>query len=164
MKWYYLHSSRHSSVGIETKLQDGQQRNRGWMASSRSKRFIPSPTRPDRLCGTPKSPIHWILGAVTQGVQRPQREADHLPPSSAVVTNKWSYIPTPLHPYAFMACTGASSLTFTLYVNIIATRTTYLYTKRKQYFPTLLVYPEEELIPSAHIYYTRDRNSFGELY
>ena len=31
---------------------------------------------------------YW--GAVPQGVQRPQHETDHLPPSSAVVKNEWS--------------------------------------------------------------------------
>ena len=31
-------------------------------------------------------------------------------------------------------------------------------------FPAPLVYPDEELILSVHIYYTRDRNSFDEIY
>jgi hypothetical protein len=36
-------------------------------------------------------PIQWIPGALSLGVKRPGREADHAPPSSAEVKNKWSY-------------------------------------------------------------------------
>jgi hypothetical protein len=46
-------------------------------------------------------PIQWVLGAVSLGVKRPGREADHSSPSSAEVNNAWSYTSTP--PYVFMA-------------------------------------------------------------
>jgi hypothetical protein len=32
-----------------------------------------------------KPPIQWVLGALSLGVKRPVREADHSPPSSAEV-------------------------------------------------------------------------------
>jgi hypothetical protein len=35
------------------------------------------------------------IGVLSLGTKRPGREADHSPPSSAEVTNAWSYISTP---------------------------------------------------------------------
>jgi hypothetical protein len=49
-------------------------------------RMVLRPTQP---------PIQWVLGALSLGVKRPGREADHLPPSSAEVKNAWSYTSTP---------------------------------------------------------------------
>jgi hypothetical protein len=40
-------------------------------------------------------PIQWIPGALSLGVKRPVRQADHSPPSSAEVKNTWSYTSTP---------------------------------------------------------------------
>jgi len=40
-------------------------------------------------------PGQRILGALSLGVKRPDREADHASPSSAEVKNAWSYISTP---------------------------------------------------------------------
>jgi hypothetical protein len=40
-------------------------------------------------------------GALSQGVKRPGREADHSSPTSAEVKKMWIYTSTP--PYAFMA-------------------------------------------------------------
>jgi len=45
-------------------------------------------------------PNQWVPGAISLGVKRPGREADHSFPSSAAVKNAWSYTPTP--QYAFM--------------------------------------------------------------
>jgi hypothetical protein len=45
--------------------------------------------------------ITFYLFYVTQGVKRPEREADHSPPSSAEVENAWSYTSTP--QYVFKA-------------------------------------------------------------
>jgi hypothetical protein len=50
------------------------------------------PTRP---------PIQWLTGALSLGVKRLGREADHSPQFSAEVKIAWSYISTP--QYAFMA-------------------------------------------------------------
>jgi hypothetical protein len=46
-------------------------------------------------------PIQWVLGALSPGVKRQWREADHSPPASAEVKKIWIYTSTPL--YAFMA-------------------------------------------------------------
>jgi hypothetical protein len=46
-------------------------------------------------------PVQWVPGALSRGVKRPGREADHSPPSSAEVNNVWSYTSTP--QYVFMA-------------------------------------------------------------
>jgi hypothetical protein len=51
--------------------------------------------------GPTQPPIQWVPGALSLGVKRPEREADHLPPSSAEVKNAWSYASTP--QYVFMA-------------------------------------------------------------
>jgi hypothetical protein len=42
-----------------------------------------------------QQPIQWVPEALSLGVKRPGREADHSPPSSAEVKNAWSYISTP---------------------------------------------------------------------
>jgi hypothetical protein len=51
--------------------------------------------------GPTQSPIQWVPGALSLGVKRPGREADHSPPSSAEVNNARSYTSTP--QYVFMA-------------------------------------------------------------
>jgi hypothetical protein len=51
--------------------------------------------------GPTQPPIHWVPGAVSLGVKRSGREADHSPPSSAKVKNAWSY--TSIPQYVFMA-------------------------------------------------------------
>jgi len=45
-------------------------------------------------------------GTLCKGVNRPESEADHLPPSNAAVENVWSYAATP--PYIFMMYTCIS--------------------------------------------------------
>jgi hypothetical protein len=47
-------------------------------------------------------PIQWSPEALSLGVKRPDREADHSPPSSAEVKNAWSYASTP--QCSFMIC------------------------------------------------------------
>jgi hypothetical protein len=58
-------------------------------------RIFSSPHRPDR------PPIQWVPGALSPGVKRQGREADHSPPVSAEVKKMRIYTSTP--PYAFMA-------------------------------------------------------------
>jgi hypothetical protein len=36
-----------------------------------------------------------VAGALTLGIKRPGRQADHLPPSSVEVKNAWRYTSTP---------------------------------------------------------------------
>jgi hypothetical protein len=53
------------------------------------------------VLGPTQLPIQWISGALSMGVKRSGREADHSPPSGAEVNNAWSYSSTP--QYSFMA-------------------------------------------------------------
>jgi hypothetical protein len=62
----------------------------------RGKRFFSTPQRPNRLWSISSLLTQWIPGAVSLGVNRPEREADHLPASSAEVKNGGS-IPPLLH-------------------------------------------------------------------
>jgi hypothetical protein len=48
-----------------------------------------------------KPPVQWVPGALSPGVKRTGREADHSPPTSDEVKKMWIYTSTP--PYAFMA-------------------------------------------------------------
>jgi hypothetical protein len=52
--------------------------------------------------GPTQPPIQWLPGALSLGVKRPGREADHSPPSSAEGKNARSCTSTP--QYIFMAC------------------------------------------------------------
>jgi hypothetical protein len=53
-------------------------------------------------------PIQRVPGALSLEVKCPGREADHSPPSSAVVKNEWNYTSTP--QYVFMAWCLVSQL------------------------------------------------------
>jgi hypothetical protein len=44
-------------------------------------RIFSSPRRPERLRST-QPPIQWVPGALSPGVKRQGREADHSPPAS----------------------------------------------------------------------------------
>jgi hypothetical protein len=55
---------------------------------------------PRPALGFTQPPIEWELGALSPGVKRPGREADHSPTTSAEVKKLWIYTSTP--PYAFM--------------------------------------------------------------
>jgi hypothetical protein len=46
--------------------------------------------------GPTQPPIQWVPGALSLGLKRQGREADHSPPSSAEVKEAWSYTSTPL--------------------------------------------------------------------
>jgi hypothetical protein len=67
------------------------------------------------VLGPSEPPIQWIPGALSLVVKRPEREADHSPPSSAEVENAWSYISTP--QYVFIAwCLVKQRDNFTFYL------------------------------------------------
>jgi len=57
--------------------------------------FLSTTASRPALGSTKFSPIQWVRGALSLGVKWPRREAHHCPPSSAEVTNAWSYISTP---------------------------------------------------------------------
>jgi hypothetical protein len=44
-----------------------------------------------RALGLTLPPIQWVPEALSLGVKRPGRKADHSPPSRAEVKNGWSY-------------------------------------------------------------------------
>jgi hypothetical protein len=52
---------------------------------------IPSRSSP----GLTHLPVQGVSKALISAVNRPEGEADHLPPSSAEVKNAWSYTSTP---------------------------------------------------------------------
>jgi hypothetical protein len=66
----------------------------------RVKNFVFSTSSRPAL-GPTQSPIQWVPGALSPGVKRPGREADHSPATSAVVKKMWIYTSAP--PYSFMA-------------------------------------------------------------
>jgi hypothetical protein len=49
-----------------------------------------------RALGPTQPPIQRVSEALSLGIKRPGREADHSPPSSAEVQNAWRYTSTPL--------------------------------------------------------------------
>jgi hypothetical protein len=64
--------------------------------------------------GPTQPPLHWVPGALSLGVKRLRREADHSHPSSADVKNAWSY--TSIPQYVFMAwCLVKHRDNFTFY-------------------------------------------------
>jgi hypothetical protein len=40
--------------------------------------------------------IQWVSEALSSGIKRPRREADHSPPTSAKIKNTWIYTSIPL--------------------------------------------------------------------
>jgi hypothetical protein len=48
--------------------------------------------------GSIQPPIQWVPGAISLGVKRPGREADHSASSSAEVKNAWGYTSSPPKP------------------------------------------------------------------
>jgi hypothetical protein len=53
-------------------------------------------TRP--ALGPTQRRIQYVPGALSRGVKRPRREADHSPPASAEVKEMWLYTTTPHTP------------------------------------------------------------------
>jgi hypothetical protein len=90
--------SRDSTVSIVTgyRLDDRGGRVQVLVGS----RIFSSPNHPDWFWGPPSLLSMWVLGALTPGVKRPEREADHSPPTSAEVKKTWIY--TSAQPYIFM--------------------------------------------------------------
>jgi hypothetical protein len=69
-------------------------RLRGRISSpGRVKNFIFSTSSRSAL-GPTQPPIQWVLVALSLGVMRPGREADHSPPTSAEVKKMWVYTST----------------------------------------------------------------------
>jgi hypothetical protein len=56
-----------------------------WFGSRRELGIFLFTTVPRTALGPIQPPIQWVPGALSLGVKRPGREADHSPPSSAEV-------------------------------------------------------------------------------
>jgi hypothetical protein len=105
--------SRHSPVGIATRLPAGQPKNLRFPTGTKVVRFsIPS----GRALGPHKPCIHWALRALASGLKQPGCEADHSPPCGAKVKNAWSY--TFSSTYVFVEWWGLS--VWAAYVNVKA--------------------------------------------
>jgi hypothetical protein len=87
--------SRDNAVGTAAGygLDDGGVGVRGSVGS----RIFSSARRPDRFWGPP-SLLSNGYGAPSPGVERPGREADHSPPTSAEIKEMWSINPLPHTP------------------------------------------------------------------
>jgi hypothetical protein len=66
-----------------------------WFKSRQEMRIFLFTTASRPALGPTKPLIQWVTRALSPGVKRPWREADHSPPSSAEVKNAWSYTSTP---------------------------------------------------------------------
>jgi hypothetical protein len=86
----FTHSS---SVGMATRLRAGRP---GFDSRQGQEIFLYfTSSRP--ALGLTQPPVQWVPGALSPGVTRPGREADHSPPPSAMVKNMWIYTSTPPH-------------------------------------------------------------------
>jgi hypothetical protein len=102
--------SRDSSVGIAL----------GYGLDDRGSRvrFIGSRT----ALGPTQSPIQWVPGAISLGVKRPGREADHSPPSSAKVKECLElYLDSPirLHDVVFSSESTGTALPLPLHLPFV---------------------------------------------
>jgi hypothetical protein len=69
--------------------------------------------------GPIQPPIQCVPRTLSLEVRRPGREADHLPPSSADVKNRWSYTSTPQHAFMVWRSVKAQGQLYLLsYINI----------------------------------------------
>jgi hypothetical protein len=76
--------SRDSSVGIATRLRAGQSGFWGSIPGGGLGIFLF--TTASKTALWPTQPLtRWVPGALSLGVKRPRREADHTPPSKAAV-------------------------------------------------------------------------------
>jgi hypothetical protein len=85
-------------------------RYRDWLRAGRPRGRSSSPGRVKNFrfsmssrpaLGSTQPHLQRVPGALSPGIKRPEREADHSPPTSAEVKKMW--ICTPTSPYTFMA-------------------------------------------------------------
>jgi hypothetical protein len=101
--------SRDSSVGIVTGYGLD-----GWGSIPGRTRFIFLFSTPSRPALRPTQPsIQWVLQALSLGVKRKGREANHSPPSSVKVKNGRVIPPFPIRLHT------ETTLTLPLYINML---------------------------------------------
>jgi hypothetical protein len=71
------------TVSTATRLRAVPSDDRGSVPGEVGNFFFDTMSRP--VLGPTQPPIQWVLGAISLGVKRPRREADHSPPFSAEV-------------------------------------------------------------------------------
>jgi hypothetical protein len=81
--------SRDRSVGIATDY-GLEGRVVGVKSLGRGEIFLLS-TSSRPVLGSIQPPTQWVPGGLSPGVKRPEREADHLPPTSTEVKKTWTY-------------------------------------------------------------------------
>jgi hypothetical protein len=113
--WCYSDSSVGIALGYRLDDRDSRVRFPGGLGIF----LFTSASRPD--LGPTQPPIQWVPEALSLGVKRPGREADHSSPSSAEV-KEW--VELYLHSHHTPTCRGAQlkhkdnfTFTFTFYVN-----------------------------------------------
>jgi hypothetical protein len=99
--------SRNSSVSIVTRLRAG----RPGFGFRRGRDVVLFATAFRPTLGPIQPLVQCVTGALSSGVKRPRREADHSHPSKK---NAWSHNSAP--PYVFMACRLVKYRDFTFYV------------------------------------------------
>jgi hypothetical protein len=81
-----VQSVQRLATGWSTKMSEFESRGRKYFHVSMSSRPALGPTQP---------PMQWVPGALSPGVKRPRREADHSPPTSTNAKKTWVYTSTP---------------------------------------------------------------------
>jgi hypothetical protein len=86
----------HQGAGIVQWYSSGLRAGRlGFRISAGIENYLFTTVSRPALVST-QLPIQWIPGALSLGIKRPVREADHSSPSSAEVKNAWSSTSTHL--------------------------------------------------------------------
>jgi hypothetical protein len=98
MQAYYIPCEPRYLSRYSDWLRAGRQRCQS-SSPGRVKNFLFSALSKPAL-GSIQRPSQWVQGALSPGVKRQGREADHSPPISAEVKTKWIYTST--SPYDFM--------------------------------------------------------------
>jgi hypothetical protein len=124
-KWFRIVSSGglwsltfglcYHKVSISTALDYGLD-DRGVESWQRMGTFLFSTASRPAL-GLTQPHIQWVPGVLFLGVKRPRCEADHSPPSSAVVKNAWSYTSTPTRLHG-MVLKARDNFTFPLTIKV----------------------------------------------
>jgi hypothetical protein len=72
-------------------MVQGERWAAGWLESRHRLGVFLFSTVSRPALGPNQPPVQWVPGALTLGVKRPVREADHSPASSAEVKSAWMY-------------------------------------------------------------------------
>jgi hypothetical protein len=85
VKWYNIVTLTKQNISTESRYSAGLRAGRTGFDSRRELGIFHLSTASRTALGPTHLPIQWVPGALSLGVKRPGREADHSPPSSAEV-------------------------------------------------------------------------------